>query len=167
MEFKFQFSKIASFFLKKIVVWIILILVFSFFYSDLVKKEIKIFSILITVALLPTGILFIQYVVNDWKSALIFNRRDGLIEYRKNNVHLKYKISDLERVELVVPPGQASNSEISLYPQDSYFYYVLHFTSKDKVVITSLLLGGKKINPVNMKEIKIEERVVFFPFLKA
>jgi len=166
MEFQFQPNK-AFFRLGK---YSVVYVVFTLLLVKLAKPEaFNLSPYMIIGALLvfaiPILAMFIQYVINDWKTSFKFEKASEIVLYTKNCKSRTYSIDQIRSIVLFCTPGRSRKGGFSFLWQDDFFYYKFEFENGESFVVTSMLVNYRLINPANFKGLNYQRKIVFFPFL--
>ena len=120
------------------------------------------FSFLLVTSTLPTVIVHLQYLRENWKALLILDTDERIIEYSNLKIKLRYSFNDIESIEHNACYGGGSGR----YSFGEYRY--LKFTFKDgkEMFITCLMVKDIKKGVLeSLVGINAEKRLKMVAFI--
>ena len=109
------------------------------------EKVFPVMFVLVT-GIIPTLILHIDYLINDYDAELTINQRKKTIHYRRREKDIEYKFSDIKDVEVIV-------SFWHFLPIRLYSYYIIYTKDGDNIKITCLSTGSLNIGGREAKKL--------------
>lgn len=87
--------------------------------------------------ILPTIIVHIQYLIRNWKCALLLDTGDRILTYKSPGKSLEYSFDDINSLHYYFSYGRGSG----WYSFESYRYCRIVFNDQSQVIVTCLMIN--------------------------